>query len=101
VVGERSPLWPVLIAAQYLVAGWVVARLHPRHRDAMVIASAAGLFLLNALSTALWTYLVIRWTTHISLTATLLSSAVSLCLPLMTIPGGLWRASRDSRSLAD
>jgi hypothetical protein len=45
---QQSGFWVVLIAMPYLIAGWVVARLHPQHRSAMVLASAAVLILLNA-----------------------------------------------------
>jgi hypothetical protein len=89
---HQSPAWVPLIAAQYVVAGWVVARLHPLYRMAMVVGAAAFLTLVNAITVGTQLYFILRFgeSIHVAISLmTALTLVTSFCLPLMTIVGGL------------
>jgi hypothetical protein len=101
---HQSSAWMVLLAGQYTFAGWLVARLHTRHRVAMVIGATMCLTLLNAVTVASRIYFVWRFGEYLRVEMspmTALSFAVSFCLPLMTMVGGILTSTRDPRPTAN
>jgi hypothetical protein len=101
---HQSPVWVALVAAQYLIAGWVVARLHPRHPVSMVVVSAVVLTILNGLTVTIRAYFLFRFGPFVGqeLSAMeFISLVTSFCLPLVMVAGGLWTGTRDPRPTAD
>jgi hypothetical protein len=89
----RSPIWVVIVAAQYFVSGWVVGRLHPRYRIAFVTAATAFLMMTSFTNAALRTWLILDMTrfglTQITLPSLIGQALTDLALPLATLLGGI------------
>ena len=94
---HQSPVWMVLVAAQYAVVGWVVARLHPRHRTALVLAAGSFLMVTSFIWTAYVAVLVSQmqssprlFPSGLALVPWCIFTGFALLLPAMSIVGGLW-----------
>jgi len=93
----RSPFSIPIIAAQYFVTGWLVARTHPRHRVESAVVAGVVLMVTNATFLTFRTILLIR-SPAIGASPIQFSDLPFLLLPLFALVGGLWAPGMSRQS---